>query len=98
MKVSTLLTAMALLVGAVSFALNENLNNILEVIPTPTEMSAVVRAADLPAVHAVTSSTLSCLVFFFQNYWNFVEDLSHLSQGIKKCQVRGVFLFLTKGF
>lgn len=65
MKVSTLLMAMALLVGAVSFAANENLNDILEVIPTPTEMSAVVRAADLPAVHAVTSSTLSCLVFFF---------------------------------
>lgn len=98
MKVSTLLTAMALLAGAASLALNTNLNNILEVIPTPTEMSALVRAADLPAVHAVSSSTLNCLFFFFQNYWNYVEDLSHLAQGINKCRVRGVFLFLTKDF
>lgn len=63
MKVSTLLTAMALLVGAAGAPHDENLKIILDVIPKLNQSSTQVRAAEPPALHAVSREMLNSLSF-----------------------------------
>lgn len=63
MKMSTLLMAMMLLVGAASVSLNVSLNAIFDEITKLNQSSTLVRDADPPAVHAGSRQTLNCLSF-----------------------------------
>lgn len=94
MKVLTLLTAMVLLVCATAAphaAFNDILNIIFDDVVKLIQSSPLVRAADPPAVHASFQFNTK-IVCLFQNYY--VENLSYLSEGVNKCGVRGLLLFL----
>lgn len=93
MKASALLTAVALLVGAAGAELDVNLNIVFDEI-AKLNVSSQVRAADPPAVHAVSRQPLNA-VGLFQNF--FVEDVRHLAEGVNGCRVRGAFLFISNG-
>lgn len=63
MKMSTLLMAMVLLVGATGVSLNYSLNAIFDEITKLNQSSTLVRDADPPALHTVSRQTLNCLSF-----------------------------------
>lgn len=88
MKASTLLTAMVLLLGAA--AAPNYLTIIFNEIPKLNQSSLQVGGAHPSALLALFHlNTEFCL---FQDF--FVEDLTHLAEGVDNCGVRGVFLFI----